>query len=398
MTPFSMETTTHRANDFYRTERLVDVPTPNLTQDIHPLFARSKFWGLPQSLEYPVLACRLASLLVEKALPFFHSILVIGDLTPGDPCTGKRCHSYPEPKTSLTLTAQQETRTRLFELSTWLIYSTNLTGDPDLESAQCRPMLGSRFKQMSGHGSMIDFNPAMLCHIQSAKTAGDHVKFLYYNCWLALSLVHELGHAAVYATTTWDCGEGFVGDSQSAEVGYLLEAFLFGGLLNLGPSLKRFGIDAPCYINDKTPSSLSYMICVLDYPNIDQIQDYADAGQNCPFRGEALPGAYALWNVPLSWLHNLFQQDFWDKALEGGNSYLRPPKTTGLVVPEGDQDLGSEHIRIYAAELAKSGKFEVNDQGIVTPVKPPKRRVSTRVKAGVSRAMKALVPRHSRLA
>ena len=390
-------TLTYKRKAFWRTERLISMQAPNLTWPIHTLFSPAKFATITQSFAYPTLACQLSSLLLEKALPFCHSILVVGDSSPGGRSASKPCQTFPEPSASLTYAQKQNTHAMINEVATGISFTASQM-EPEEHGTTTRDD-NVRFANFSGRGSIIDINASTLRDIRKAERTQDTVAHLFLSLVLANTLVHEvLGHSLSFAVHSWCCGDGFVGQSQCSEIGYLLETFLFGGVILPGPPLSDNGIRAPCYYNSNgVASTLPNMICCQDYPNIDSITDYEACGQANPFRGPALPESYGYWNVPLSWVHDLFQQRFWDVALTQGNDALYPPKSTGWLAVLGNDAPTDAHIASYAREVTRFGDFQVEYDGSITATRA-QLPVLAVVWEGTRKVVKGLIPRRIRQA
>ncbi|PIA89117.1 hypothetical protein CB0940_07005 [Cercospora beticola] len=352
---FNEEDSFHRMEHFNSS----DVRGPDLTFPIHPLFQTIE-GTKDDEYRYPVTACRLASLLLEKALPFFHSILVVGDSVVN--CNnGTLKHICPEPKASLTIVEQQMTRAKLNELATGVRI---IPSPPDKSNvdALCDPQSLVTFRQLPGPGSVILLNVDRLDDIMEAEDDGHFVAMLWSTIVLATTLVHELVHAAVYSMHTCRCTGIFVGGSQTSENGFDPETFLFGGILN------RFGVadDLPCYFIDEEPSSFLGMICCEEYPNFTRMNNLAP-GIQARFRGPPLADTYVYWSTPFPWVHDLLQQSFWDNALTGGNNALHPPRTSGVIMAESaDPAVKAQQQQIRAIQLMASGEYEVNERGIIS--------------------------------
>ncbi|PPJ51740.1 hypothetical protein CBER1_08201 [Cercospora berteroae] len=348
----------HRVEDFNSR----DVRAPNLTYPIHPLF--QTFVEMDETYRYPVTACRLASLLLEKGLPVFHSILVLGDSVAS--CNnGTIEHMCPDPQASLTVAEQQRTRAKLNELATGVSLILDLKGKAIGQAAHalCTTDSTVTFTQLPGRGSKILVNVNTLNNVLKAEDSGDIVAILWFTIVLATSLVHEVAHAAVNSTQTCRCNGLFFGAAQTSENGYDLETFLFGGILEQYGSAD----DPCCYYADGEPSSVAGLICCEEYPNFSKLT-IPLPGVQAMFRGRPLPDTYILWNTPFPWIHNLLQQSFWDDALTGDNDALHPPRTSGLIKASStDPALIAQQQQTRATELMASGEYEVNGRGIISP-------------------------------
>ncbi|GIZ41424.1 hypothetical protein CKM354_000472800 [Cercospora kikuchii] len=345
VSPMTEDDSFHRVEDF----KSSDVRAPNLTHPIHPLF--QTIAGMDENHRYPVTACRLASLLLEKGLPIFHSILVIGDSVAS--CNnGTIEHVCPEPKASLTIAEQQRTRAKLNELATGVSLILDLKGKASGQAAHAVCTTDSRvtFPQLPGRGSKIQVNVKTLNNVLKAEDSRDIVAILWFTIVLATSLVHEMAHAALNSTQTCRCNGLYFGASQTSENGYDLETFLFGGIL------EQYGSDDDprCYYTDDEPTSVAGMICCEEYPNFSKLT-VPLPGVQAMFRGRPLPDTYVLWNTPFPWIHNLLQQNFWDDALTGDNHALHPPRTSGLIEASStDPAVKAQQQQARATELMAS--------------------------------------------
>ena len=272
------------ARMFRRVEKFnaSEVREPNLAFPIHPIFENIE--EMHHDCCYPVMACRLASLMLEKALPFWHSVLVVGDSLPH--CTGRVQHFCPEPKASLTTDEQEQTRKMLSELATGVTFTLGLPKWCKYEEyppyAMTCPSYGVKFSQLPGCGTNICVNSTMIGDMYRAEESGDVAAYLWHTFLLAKTMVHELAHAAVYSIKTCSfvqesrhvCDEMFIGSSQFSENGYDVENFLFGGLIYeftwKGKAL---------FLDGDKPTSLEGMITIEDYPNAFRVDLYPTCKQ-----------------------------------------------------------------------------------------------------------------------
>ncbi|GIZ41641.1 hypothetical protein CKM354_000494000 [Cercospora kikuchii] len=345
--------------------------TPDLTHPVHPLFE-----DLEELHHGPLMVCRLASLLLEKALAFFHAILVVGDSLPN--CTGGVEHFCPEPKASLTTDEQEQTRKMLAELATGVTIYTGFPPNWDVDPAllgQTCPDYNVEFPQLRGRGSTIFLNSDRIKALYRAAKSNDHAAFFWYTLQLAKTMVHEVAHAA--ALSTMSCtfavesrevyDNMFIGLSQFTEHGLDLENFLFGGVVNKIAPWKREAF----YFDGDKPSSLDFMITLGDYP--DPLTE--DLYLYCKHRGPPLADVVTEWHVSLSWVHQLLLQSFWDSALKGDNSALHPPRTSGIILGRLRNPESMKAVESRIEELRAAGVYNVTDFGYISLdpiVGPPK--------------------------
>ncbi|KXS98291.1 hypothetical protein AC579_6012 [Pseudocercospora musae] len=267
--------------DRYRfQERLYNLPPANLG-NVKPLTTLlNSLW---HSGQVPAVALNLTTLLIHLALPFWHALLTLMKLE--------------ELANALTI---------IFgELPEQVNGETWTTTRP--------------LSTMPGRGAHIVISQEYLTQINATSEAEDPINFQILCLRIAITIVHELAHAAALANSGRPDPDGntFMGDSQSNEIGFEIEKYLFGGILDLDPffSESENRNDGWYYAHNNMPSRIKYRIVMLDWPNNDMVNHYAATGASCACLAH-LPPAGLYWTTSFLHISRLFQKSYWDHAVD----------------------------------------------------------------------------------
>ncbi|KAF2165948.1 hypothetical protein M409DRAFT_23678 [Zasmidium cellare ATCC 36951] len=302
---------------FLQREVLSGLVPSNLNNDVHPVFDRTRF---SMAFDYDKLkpTLMLASHFLETALPIFHSILCGRLSRIGQVGKAKTdCYSFPDPLTNLTDCQKTATYRRIEAFSIPLRFYLETTGNatwhglpaPDKNScdtlstglAGCAPKIWIS-------GSNL-YDPL----VEALAAEDDIVQQQYWSFKLAITLVHELSHAAVFAATTdaIDKYEYFLGDhGKSTEMGFETEAWLFGGVT------PNHSVETDCgtYQCAETGkiSEFNYMITAHEYHCPLKAKSYQQS--SVPYLLREKDGkktAATFWNTSFLHIHQMFQDAFW---------------------------------------------------------------------------------------
>ncbi|USW56995.1 hypothetical protein Slin15195_G103140 [Septoria linicola] len=341
--------------EFFRIERITTAPMPDLTNELHPLFAQGKFAMFYNELTSPSIlshALQLASNLLEASLPFWHSIM-LADIRPlaelenigaGEvqyEIFDEVKHTAKRPET-LTSRQQHETRLRLHQLAEYVTYA--IWSDSDdahderndggavtdntyfINRNKC---LLERSYFWTGKASQISLHPAILISLQRYQHGTDLVAYHWAAFHLAVTLCHELAHAACaarrpqvvgYCGKLWDQesnGNLFFKGSDVAEPGYEWEARTFGGLitrLRTTPENHLRGQPVPpLYQVNGIDTAMSGMLVVRQWLAPDMVTLYKRMnGQTGLREKNSVAEKEKYWNFSFGNIHRLFQQEFWN--------------------------------------------------------------------------------------
>ena len=383
-------------SDFYRIEVMETVPLPTLKHEPHPLFTEEKLQCLYRRLANDDIldhVSQLATNLVEASLPFWHSILLgnIRAISERDKHGELQYEIYNEVNyttnrpEALTAEQQQDTRDRLIQLAEHISYeirdpeapTDQFGGDASTEHKEWIHRFRNPHHFWSGRKSIIelsaDFEANVISNQNTAKS--DPVCYYWTAFWLAINLVHELAHAAVFARHPQVLGEGkhstgnlFFEGSNVAEPGYEWEARTFGGLIgcrpwiNNGPRPQHDGDESleveALYHVDNKPSSLVGMFCNRVWPCPNAVQGLVEGDSQIGTRAHpSMPERMFFWNVGFPEIHKLFQQETWDDPSFREAEALWPERKTGICFPSTVADAIAERALRPGLKVTDWGLF-----------------------------------------
>lgn len=370
---------------FFRKESLTNIPMPTLRNRIHPVFAREKLACLYSRLQNPAIidhTLQLATMLIEASLPFWHSLLfgemrMMEERQVSEGRDGLPRHDlqweivnelkYTDEKPeALTLPQQVNVRIRLIELAAHITYVLippveEEEDEEEEEEEEEREEDGNAWTVSkdwihSDHDSRADFFNGRRSVIQLEETFAenfarhqhlpdtDPLSYQWCAFATAITLVHELAHAAEVARRPVILGDGldlnrtslgnlYFENAPVSETGFEWESRTLGGMINRsqGPAM---------YHNDQRRTHLGRlyeidghavpfpgMICTTAWPDPDTLRLYEKLGESfgtrkdseLSFDLERQVGRSA--SVCFEWVQRLFRRETWEGAGAGFRGY-----------------------------------------------------------------------------
>ncbi|CAK3870174.1 Hypothetical predicted protein [Lecanosticta acicola] len=315
---------------FYAVQDFYGLRAASLTNAIHPLFRRSNFQSSLFDYEKLETTLRLASNLLEVALPVFHCIFFSPPVPFADEGEGRDSGFFPRPLDVLTTRQVKRTRAALAEFTGNILF-----GIADIEGchANCeyydspdKQIRGCKY--LKGYRSQINIGQPLYEQVLAAwEHPNDILGHHWHSFQLAVTLVHEVTHAGVAAGTPEVFQyDGFIlGDCSRSEPGLALEEWLFGGTFSASPS------NRPRYRLDGIPSKLDSLIAYTEGPDPAALTAYQHAGDKIYVRPGSLPEVVVKWTADLEFISNLFQDAFWnEETRKPRRKALRPRMTIGV--------------------------------------------------------------------
>ena len=241
-----------------------------LSNDVHPIFTPSHF---DSSIDYQLItpALRLASrfLAVEEMLPFWNMLLLGQVKKIEEDHDGRRIYVGPsEDSCEFTPTQASDTKTALLLLSLDVTFGRLAHSDSnfaDGTSGVTRPLpKSSEWHRFKGSKSRIVID---LDRIESTvaerATLESSIQFLGESLRIALTLFHELCHAARVASFPDKLGRGsrnyiLLDGCSSSEEGFEGERCLFGGIITSRRKRHMPNLPFPCDPDTNIPLYISY--------------------------------------------------------------------------------------------------------------------------------------------
>ncbi|KAK4494441.1 hypothetical protein PRZ48_014739 [Zasmidium cellare] len=232
-------------------------------------------------------------------------------------------------------------------------------------------MILGNLGSLPGCGSKIFISATSPYHrglLQSFTGEYDLIQHQYCSFKLAVTLVHELTHAAVYAATTdaVDKYQYFLGpQGKTTEMGFELEAWLFGGVY---PE-QMFESDPPNYYQYAETgkfSRLTSMITVNEYPCPLSLAGYASTGIPQVVKFECFRSTALFWNTSFLHIHQMFHDRFWKEIVPShGRRALFFDRQTGLQCKLGPLNL-LVPLDQYAVQILEiPDGFDVDRRGLI---------------------------------
>ncbi|KAI4132102.1 MAG: hypothetical protein LQ347_002698 [Umbilicaria vellea] len=184
--------------------------------------------------------------------------------------------------------------------------------------------------------------------VTASTTLPDQNSHLRQVFLLASTLLHELSHGVILAMSDWienvheQPAEPFVENDREAEAGYAWEMAMYGG-----PAL-AIAYRANC--------SLGLKAC--RWPGIKR----ATIGDH-PYMRPSRRNWEIDWALSMAWVQPFFTKLYWEQVERYGLSYMRFPKTLGLVI-----GARTDEVRRAAASSAwssHSNRTDVNNQNFL---------------------------------
>ena len=282
-----------------------------LVNDIHPIFASYKFPGADYHKLLPSL--RLASRLIDTdcLLDFWHA-LFFGKERQVPNSDGSSHPAYFRTKTLLSARDRAMTRAQLrsmahlvrFHRDSKLGPSSGCTCRHGGLLASCSPYEAGDFW---GTHSQVSYSQELYqCVLDAHEQSLDTQLTTFAD--FAILLVHELAHAAYYATIPTHYSEVAFEYNTMSETGYDWTAFVFSGI----------------------PWWQGSSFVLLDWPSATIGVMYEKNEFNICLHGD-YSKIEVRWPIPLDYLHMLFTDNFWENVvpLEGAAA-LKVPKEHGL--------------------------------------------------------------------
>ncbi|KAK4494451.1 hypothetical protein PRZ48_014749 [Zasmidium cellare] len=334
------------SSGFLQGEALSGLVPTNFTFEMHKIFGRDKFSDDDVDYGKLELSLRMASALLMAAIPIFHTILVVGPKDTNKMTDdGKPIYQFPDPVEVLSADEVYTTWRRLDQMASGI--SFYIAGTEEHDIAWCVRLLandGSLGPDLKGSGSTINIGKGLYDSV--VKSFDDETDIINQQASafnLATTLIHELTHAAINASTPYFhsiCSvQYYLGESAcTTEVGFETEAWLYGGVI---PCLAIGGVEE--YYNRDTGkwSHLNHLLTATEYPCPTRTALYANHPIKLYVRRGMKP-TEIIWNVSFLHIHQLFQDELWtDFFPHYGRKVLRFAKATGFrfLVRSGKNEL-----------------------------------------------------------
>lgn len=180
---------------------------------------------------------------------------------------------------------------------------------------------------LKGCGSVITIAPRCLRRIQHALDSGDRNLETFYHVDLAVSIVHELAHAAKFAgRRVQNDQQHYLPGCASSEEGFELEAAIFGGCIEL--------ISAGSFAGVREDGKEG-MLASVEWPTPTTVNGYESDGQSYMGCRRELPAFDRAWEIEPAFLYGLLTDSFWDGVEEHGIQALRPQRGTCWILDQG---------------------------------------------------------------
>ncbi|KAK4494440.1 hypothetical protein PRZ48_014738 [Zasmidium cellare] len=326
---------------FFQKETLSGLAPTQLTGPIAKMFAQSKF---PDAFDYSTMTTSLQLLtqFTVQALPVFHSLFSWSKIRRAHELDnqGRNIYVFPEPLDNLSADQRAWTLARLNEMGEHLKFSMGCSErGPEATCGPRDELDGLLGLGMRGTGSIISISDDLYqMLVNSRSDASDIIGQQTGAFTFATTILHELGHAAVFASAPWDHSshEFYLGDNgRSTEMGFEIVAWLFGGALpelefNCGPPGHLFDNDTNQY------SRVQKRMTLVEWPCPSRGLVYQFCGNPYATRGDDKT-ADILWNTTFLDIHKMFHDSFWNDSeiRTKGHKALFFDRTTGyMFVPQ----------------------------------------------------------------
>ena len=312
-----------------------------LTNRIHPLFdqplkkAVDDFSVVEQS-------ARLATQFVECGLLHRLFLAIANEGKPGRAWgeTGREEDKYERvgleiPHSELITTKKTDGRRAqelLKHLSQSITYALDsATKDHGAtESIQDKHFIDSKFP--NGEKSKVKIAASLYEDLKKAQGTEDTPYLFYLQVNLAITLVHEIGHAVDNLAHGKLWHGHFLGENIIREAGFDIETRLFGGhLTTLFGSKTDPNAITNRYYHERRPSALRGILVLFEYPYQSLATLYAHHESHMEIRKQPrdVRELDVAWRVPIPFLGKLFCDGFWRDELPSNPTALRPECSVG---------------------------------------------------------------------
>jgi hypothetical protein len=297
------------------------------------------------------------------AMPIFYTLIHrLPSLQPRMTESETRVGTFPKSPTELTEGEAEFTEQYLNFIGRelkWTLADGHTGGIADAGSCTIRPEAPLLKNGLLGYGSTIATSPSSVAELNRAVQAGDDDQAEYLSFQLASLWMHELAHAVVFAVLP-DGGRGqvFLGpNAKTSEVGFEMEASLFGGHL----SVLR---------DEASIAILRTSLSAKQWPDWTTVKSYGGSDKDNVILTRADQEEInrrwdVVWRVEWSWITRLFDESFWSVGTPMSRATeLRPLRRFGLL-----RDLTGSHMTeaerdAVTLTLYQEG-FALGDDGLV---------------------------------
>ena len=290
----------------------------SLTNEIHPIFRRSNFRDGFEGFRYDAIApaLQLASrfLALGGLIPFWHALLYSKDYERGEP-NHKGYDTVYFGRPVLTRQQHNQTLKRLLALAecvTFCRHDGEVSGCSFVGITSTLPEKAPML--FIGNKSKIAFPQTTLDLVYY----GSRLNYQWWQFDFAVTLIHELAHAAVNEARLGLFGANdsiFVGpDAKTDEVGLELERELFGGRVS-------FETQAPATEGAKP----RMMVVLREWPNSATLAAYTMDESDRIFtrEGVEVTGYSKMWKIDKDYISSMFFDESWEGENEGDVLYLQ---------------------------------------------------------------------------
>lgn len=270
----------------------------SLTYNIHPLYQPGKF-ALPCSGSQTI-----SQLFWQFMMQGLH-------LTEPLLCQPFNSHTidnklvaiFPEPKASAGALTGNEQRLALSRLAHVMNLIDFAVGPTTAEAVTTsKPWV--KDSAFPGCGSTITIGFALLKSVNDAFLTENVMLQQYYMFYIAYTMFHEMAHAIAFAVLPIPFfGSAILGNDLTDELGFEVQARLFGGLIQPGGgSVLSLGFT----------NYLDFSLVQKEWAIPHIIDQYAILPHLTPIITRAdINRTIRLWRVPFDYINNMFQDTYW---------------------------------------------------------------------------------------
>lgn len=183
----------------------------------------------------------------------------------------------------------------------------------------------------NGYRSTTKLPMYLYDNLQRAMDTQDVLLLMHSGFELAITIVHELAHAARNCLSGKHDMEPFFGHNPIAELGFELESLIFDG-----HSWMMYSDGPGPYTFEGKKSGLQGVLVLSEYPNQGVVNDYKDFGEDGEGvskrddddGGTALKPLDVAWRVPLKFLEKFFDPAWWNGNFRAVGA-THPERTVG---------------------------------------------------------------------
>jgi hypothetical protein len=338
-----------KSTDFSSTLGAV-LEASKLTNKIHPLFDNPLRQAVP---DFSVVeqSARLATHFIECGSLDRIFIAISNKGKPGRSWQDKKTKwrvGLEIPQEELTKTKRTDGRRAqdlLIHLSNSISFALDTMVEEHgiTESIPNKKHVDSKFPH--GEKSKVKIAASLYHDLENAQGTEDTPYLLNLQVDLAITLVHEIGHAIDnQAHGKWWHGH-FLGENIIREVGFDVETRLFGGHLTTLFGGKTDPNAFSRYYHNRQRSALKGILVLWEYPYQSLATAYAGKESHMEIRKQPkdVRSLDVAWRVPVTFLGQLFQDSFWKDEVPSDPSALRPECSVGYTF-RADQDANSTPV------------------------------------------------------